>query len=344
MKIAVANADRESLASIRKMLRVHDANVIWTSSSGEETLQKIELEPADLLLVDINVLEGKDRDLIQRMMKKASYTIMLTTKNIGANAAKIYEAMGHGATDVVHIPSEKNERHEILVFLKKIQQYAYLLGKADGKDKYFKKKEFEIYLEECPNLVVIGSSTGGPIALAKILGSLPKNLKVAIVVIQHVDEEFAQGMAEWLQGQTHLKVKIAKNNDIIEEGIVYLAGTEDHLVINENLKLSYSRYPLAAICRPSVDVFFQSVAEYWPEKSIAILLTGMGRDGAKGLKILANLGWHTVVQDEKSSVVFGMPKAAIEIQAAKMVLPLNLIANEIFAFIKSKLAMNPWKK
>ena len=144
--------------------------------------------------------------------------------------------------------------------------------------------------------------------------------------MQHVDKMFSAGFVEWLNAQTALRVRLAVSGDFPAPGTVYVAGSNDHLVLTPRLTFSYNPEPRTLPYRPSVDILFKSVAQYWPAKGKAILLTGMGRDGAEGLAILRKAGWHTIAQDQASSIVYGMPKAAKELEAAVEILSLGEIA------------------
>ncbi|WP_049104545.1 chemotaxis protein CheB, partial [Burkholderia cenocepacia] len=183
-------------------------------------------------------------------------------------------------------------------------------------------------------LVAIGASAGGPGALASILGSLPADFNAPIVIVQHVDRAFAEGMAQWLDGQTRLAVRVAREGDRPQPGVALLAATDDHLRITRAGTLEYTREPAATPYRPSVDVFFNSLTEHWPGRVIGVLLTGMGRDGAIGLKALRMKGYHTIAQDEATSAVYGMPKAAATLGAARAILPLGRIAGELAALAR----------
>jgi two-component system response regulator WspF len=189
---------------------------------------------------------------------------------------------------------------------------------------------------DLPPLVAIGASTGGPAALAHILSKLPTRFAAALVIIQHVDVQFAAGMVDWLQAQTSLAVRLAQDGCRLEVGTVWLAGTNDHMVLTPQHTLSYVAEPRDYPYRPSVDVFFKSLvkngAEPWPAKAAGVLLTGMGRDGAKGLAVLRRTGWYTISQDQASSVVYGMPKAAAEAGAAVQILSLEAIASSLMQF------------
>jgi chemotaxis response regulator CheB len=157
-----------------------------------------------------------------------------------------------------------------------------------------------------------------------------------IVLVQHVDVQFAKGLADWLQYQTRLKVRIAAEADRPTPGTVLLAGTEDHLVLSSPTRLTYSREPSHSSYRPSVDVFFKSVECFWPGPVVAALLTGMGRDGAEGLRLLRTRGHHTIAQDRASSAVYGMPKAAVELDAASEILPIDKIGLRFVQLLNQK--------
>lgn len=177
-------------------------------------------------------------------------------------------------------------------------------------------------------------------ALVEVLSHLSSRPPFATVIIQHVDEQFSEGLAQWLTRETGLTVNIAEEGMQPEEGLVLLAGKNDHLIMKKGGGLSYTQDPIDNPYRPSVDVFFTSVATQWvkrsTEKGLALLLTGMGADGAKGMKALREAGWHTIAQDEASSVVFGMPKAAIAIGGASEVLPLKEMAPAVVNYFQNK--------
>ncbi|HKI70667.1 MAG TPA: chemotaxis protein CheB, partial [Verrucomicrobiae bacterium] len=175
-------------------------------------------------------------------------------------------------------------------------------------------------------LLAIGASAGGPAALAKILSALPATFPAGIVIVQHVDSQFAEGLSRWLGQQTQLQVRLAKEGDQPLAGTVLLAGRDRHLVFSDGMRLGYTRSQIETSYCPSIDVFFKSVQQYWQGEAVGVLLTGMGRDGAAGLKALRDRGFHTITQNEASSAVYGMPKAALELQAASEILALDKIA------------------
>jgi two-component system response regulator WspF len=184
-------------------------------------------------------------------------------------------------------------------------------------------------------LVVLGASTGGPQALAEILARFPARLEAGVIIVQHVDAAFAPGLGQWLSEQARRPVTLIAEGYQPVAGEVLLSATNDHLVLGEDRCLHYSPEPLSACYRPSVDVFFTSVARNWPRPGVAALLTGMFHDGAEGLLALRRRGWRTIAQDESSSVVWGMPKAAVALGAAEEVLHLDRIAPGIARLVGS---------
>ena len=178
-------------------------------------------------------------------------------------------------------------------------------------------------------LIVLGASTGGPLALVEVLSGLPAALESGIIIVQHLDSAFSQGLGQWLFEQTGRRVTLISDGRVPQPGEVLLASTNDHMVLSEYRRLHYSPEPRMNSCRPSVDVFFESLARNWPMPGVAVLLTGMGRDGARGLLQLRSQGWWTIAQEASSSVAGEMPRFAAEIGAAQEILPLSGIADAI---------------
>jgi two-component system, chemotaxis family, protein-glutamate methylesterase/glutaminase len=182
-------------------------------------------------------------------------------------------------------------------------------------------------------LVAIGSSTGGPAACAEILGDLPGNFSLPVLLVIHIGSAFAGALAEWLDTRSPLRVRCATDGQLLPpvgQPVVIMAPPDRHLILSGG-RLYVTREDERHSCRPSVDVLFESIAREMAGQSIACLLTGMGRDGAQGLLRIRQGGGRTLVQDRATSVVFGMPQEAIRIEAAERVLPINEIACELVA-------------
>jgi two-component system response regulator WspF len=273
----------------------------------------------------------------RRIMAETPCPILIVTATVEGNAGRVFEALGAGALDAVNTPvlGIGGAGDGAGPLLAKIEILGRLTGSHSSPPALIRApaaaprrasgaREF---------LIAIGSSAGGPAALAEVLRGLPRDLPAAIAVVQHLDEQFATGLATWLGQQTTLPVRLAREGDSLERGTVLLAGRDEHLVLRESLRLGYTAEPVGTPYRPSVDVFFQSVAQHWRDDAVAVILTGMGRDGARGLKKLRDTGHVTIAQDKASSAVYGMPKAAAELEAAAHVLPLNQIGAALLRLV-----------
>jgi len=179
--------------------------------------------------------------------------------------------------------------------------------------------------------VLIGSSAGGPAVLTEIIRSLPTRLEAAIVIVQHVDERFSSELASWLGANARLPVRLANDGDELIAGLVLVAKGGHHLVFGHDGKLHCTDVP-AMSYQPSVDVLFESAVRCGPRRMLGVILTGMGRDGARGLLQLREAGHPTIAQDEESSAIYGMPRAAIELGAAAEILCPSAIADRIIAW------------
>jgi two-component system chemotaxis response regulator CheB len=174
-------------------------------------------------------------------------------------------------------------------------------------------------------LVGIAASTGGPPALSKVLRQIPANFPVPILVVQHIPPGFSNGLADWLNGETELNVKLASEGEVALPGYAYLPADDRHLVIRSDLRMHMDDSATRFGLRPSADVTFESMAVSLPGNVLSIILTGMGRDGSQGMKALRDVGCYNIAQDEATSVIFGMPKSAIELGVIDKILPLHEI-------------------
>lgn len=336
MKIAIVNDMAIAVQAIRRvLLTVPGYQVVWIAKDGAEAVAKSAKDTPDVILMDLLMPVMDGVEATRQIMKQSPCAIVIVTADVRQNAAKVFEAMGYGALDAVNTPilGSLGKPEATQALLRKIATVGKLIGKSTQNSNLKPhSSNFNSQIKDdtpLPPLVVIGSSTGGPKALATILSRLPANFGAAIAIVQHVDAQFAVGMIDWLNDLTPLTVKKASVGDRLEKGTVLVACTNDHLCLQSNLMLNYTRDPIDYPYRPSIDVFFKSVAQYWTSKGTAVLLTGMGRDGAEGLKLLRSQGWYTIAQDKQSCIVYGMPKAAAELNAAVEVLNPEAIATKL---------------
>jgi two-component system response regulator WspF len=275
----------------------------------------------------------------RRIMGESPCAILVVTATVSGHLSKVYQAMGYGALDAIDTPTlgHHGEMRGTSLLLHKIEVIGKLLSRPAARpptqldterSAFAAAGRFEIEPSLTP-LVVLGASTGGPHALAEVLSQLPATVEAGIIIVQHVDAAFAPGLGQWLSDQACRNVTLVADGHRPTAGEVLLSSTDDHLILGEDHRLHYSAEPMESSYRPSVDVFFSSVARNWPRPGVAALFTGMGRDGATGLLELRERAWRTIAQDESSSIVWGMPKAAAELGAAEEILPLSRIAEAI---------------
>ena len=324
MKIGIVNDLPLAVEALRRAIAQRPGcEVAWVAHDGNEAVAMCERDPPDLLFMDL-IMPGMDGvEATRRIMRATPCPILIVTVDVGAHASRVFEAMGHGALDAVNTPR-----------IGQPDDVQSLLSKLDVIDKLMGDRQRAITPKAHPNvvalqrapLVAIGASAGGPAALATLLSALPADFPASVVIVQHVDARFAEGMASWLDEQSLLPVRAAREGDRPMPGTVLLAATGDHLALKDRTHLGYTPLPREYVHRPSVNVFFESVVTHWPHNAIGVLLTGMGRDGARGLKAMRDAGYHTIAQSEASCAVFGMPKAAIALEAAVEILAVEQMA------------------
>ena len=339
MKIGIVNDLPIAAQALRRALALNpEHRVVWVARDGAEAVALCAGETPDLILMDLIMPVMDGVEATRRIMARTPCAILVVTSSVGANARRVFEAMGHGALDAVDTPvlgsghGAAGPRNGAAQLLAKIDGIGKLIAEDSGPRRTSAREV--VSLTSRRGLVAIGTSAGGPAALAQVLRGLRPDFRAAVVIVQHIDEQFASGMAKWLGEHCALPVRLAREGDAPTRGTVLLAGTSDHLVFKAVDRLGYTAEPSNHAYRPSVDVFFQSVCRWWPGEVVGVLLTGMGRDGAQGLKALRARGHYTIAQDQASSAVYGMPKAAAALDAAVDILPLARIASrlvEVFA-------------
>lgn len=333
MRIAIVNDLALAVTAIRRVL-LHDGRhtVAWVARDGIEALARYAADRPDLILLDLVMPELDGIQTTRRLMEQGSCPpILIVTATVGQRAGLVFEAMGHGALDAVKLPQltlpAAESGRELLGRIRTLErlQGATTAGPSAGSRAGRTAPAAGVR----PPLVAIGSSTGGPGTLAQLLGALPCGLPAAFVVVQHIDAEFAGGLIAWLNERIPMPVIAAEPGTMPPPGTVCLARSNDHLVLEPSGRFAHVAEPQHLAYRPSVDVFFGSLERHWPSPGQAVLLTGMGQDGAAGLLALRRKGWHTIAQDEASCSVYGMPRAAVERGGAVEVLPPDAIARSL---------------
>lgn len=332
-----------------------DVEVVGTVGNGSLVVAKArELQP-DVITLDIE-MPGMNGIQVMDALRQAGVDVkVLVISSVTLSGGKLtLQALQNGAFDFITKPTESNPEENFRCIREelasRIRAVAHRLevqnilrsGTAPAKrvepavapgTKIVKPAVAFAPTRRSPEMVVIGVSTGGPNALAEIFAALPGDLGVPILIVQHMPPIFTQLLATNLSAHSPVRVCEGKHNEEILPNTAYIApgGKQMRLIpgVNGARLLQLSDDPPENCCRPSVDYLFRSVANHFPAKALAVILTGMGEDGAAGLRLLKQGGSTVIAQDEASSVVFGMPKAAIECGVVDMVLPLSAIAERI---------------
>lgn len=342
MRIAIVNDLPMAAEALRRVIALApEHGLAWVAGDGAEAVELCARDRPDLVLMDLTMPRMDGVEATRRIMAQSPCAILIVTADVGSNAARVFAAMGHGALDAVDTPllGSGSLLPGAQPLLAKIAAIGRLVGA--GTSGRSAASEAAVPQIASKRLVAIGASAGGPAALAALLKDLPRSFPAGIVIVQHVDARFAPGLADWLSQHSMLPVRLASEGDRIVPGHVLIAGTDDHLVFKSPDTIGYSPQPSDHAYRPSVDVMLHSIGRWWRGNVVGVLLTGMGSDGAEGLGLLRSKGHHTIAQDQATSAVYGMPKAAAARGAATEIMPLGRIAprlTELFASVSRRAA------
>jgi two-component system response regulator WspF len=330
MKIGIANDVAMAAEALRRVIagtKLHQ--VVWIARTGLEAVRMCAENRPDLVLMDLNMPELDGVEATRRIMAESPCAILVVTGRPQDSVNQVFRALGAGALDVTAtpmlMPGHNEGAAQLLAKLRTMEKLIRHSGATQGLQPRSATPAIERSALGVQTLVAIGASTGGPMAVARILSGWQPPPECAIVVVQHIDENFADHFARWLGDQLAMPVHPIEHGDPLRGGAVSIAKSNDHLILDEKHHLGYDAVPKEYAYRPSVDVFYRCVAQHWRGEAVGILLTGMGRDGAEGLLALRRAGKTTVAQDQATSAVYGMPRAAAELDAAQLILPLDKI-------------------
>ncbi|MCL2478899.1 MAG: chemotaxis protein CheB [Treponema sp.] len=309
--------------------------IIGEASDGEEGVRKILALNPDLVTLDLEMPKMNGLEVIDAVMKKVSVPIVVISSNDTAKTA--YEATLKGALEFYSkdlFTSNLNpaKRREIYETLKRISGIKSQVNVSAGEAPAIRQLE-----KRRINAVVMTSSTGGPKALSRFFSLLNHDFPVPIILVQHNSPGFDESFVQWLGTYTALKIKLAEEGEKPRAGCVYIAKTGMHLELRTGIRDLVLRYNDGAEennQKPSADVLFRTAAQALMHSVISIVLTGMGSDGAAGTRMIREMGGITIAQDEKTSLIYGMPKAASQTGCVDMVLPLEHIPAEITRLTK----------
>ncbi len=318
--------------------------VAATAPNGRIALAKIPQINPDVITLDMEMPEMDGISTLVELRKlypKLPVIMFSTLTQRGAEAT--LDALSKGANDYVTKPANvgsvtaalQNVRHDLVPKIKAFCPWSAsvspVIPRRQPETSAVARKESDSRNQRI-DCVAIGVSTGGPNALQAVLTRLPKELPVPIVIVQHMPPIFTKHLADRLHQLSPLDVFEGMRGDALAPGGVWIAPGDHHMIVRREgavVRIDTHQQPPENSCRPAVDVLFRSVAEVFGPHTLAVVLTGMGQDGARGCEVIRDAGGRILAQDEKSSVVWGMPGAVANAGLADKIIPLDQVASEI---------------
>lgn len=309
-----------------------DITVVGEATNGVEAASLTELLKPDIIIMDIIMPVMGGLEATELIMSRFPTPILILSSTVDERDVKLaFSAIKKGALDVMGKPAAAVATANA-EFVAKLLDKVRMLSRIrviHHRQRVRGPEPIAVPRQSVNrSILAIGASTGGPKAVMSIIKTLPKDFSSAVFIVQHISSGFAKGFAHWLDIESAIKVRLAETGDKPICGTALVAPTDCQMLF-ENGAVKIVDAPAVNSCRPSIDVFFSSLAAEKGDESVGVLLTGMGKDGAQGLSQLRDKGALTIAQDEKSCAVFGMPKAAIALNAAERVLALDAIPEVI---------------
>lgn len=338
--------------AITKMIQSEtEIVVVGEACNGREAIEKVnELKP-DVMTLDIEMPIMNGIEALKIIMKNFPLPVIMVSSLTEDGAKITLEALKIGAID--YLP--KDSANSSLSIMNKKQEIITKIKTAyHARRRLIRYKESDVNLGNVAvyhpsrepmnkkanrySMVVIGTSTGGPPALEKVIVPLPASFPLPIVIVQHMPPVFTRSLADRLNTLSQIQVKEAEEGESLRPGQAYIAPGDFHLLIKKNRDgffLRTSKEPSQLINRPSVDVLFESAAEYFSEDLLAIIMTGMGHDGLNGIRMIRKKSGTVIAQNEETCVVFGMPGSVVKENLADYIVPLQEIAPRIMELISA---------
>jgi two-component system chemotaxis response regulator CheB len=332
-----------SLELFRRMLATDpEMQLVGVARDGREALAKMTEARPDVICTDLHMPVMDGITLTREVMRTRPVPILVMSISLQESQQdNIFAMLEAGAVDILAKPLGGLEMNfdkmaaDLILKIKilsGVKVFRRLAKNAPAEADAGQPPEKMLQLPPMlPRIICIGSSTGGPQALDTILSTLPREFPLPILCVQHIALGFMQGLVSWLANSCRIRVVIAEAGMKPEPGTVYFPQEDRHLEIDQDGRFRCSGLPAVGGHRPSVDLAMTSLARYHWDRAAGVLLTGMGQDGALGLLEILRAGGYTIAQDEATSVVYGMPRCAVELGAARVVMPLPQIAGGLLS-------------
>lgn len=319
--------------------------VVGEASDGREAIDKCMALRPDVMTLDLALPEIDGLGVTEHIMAMLPTPILIVSASFNRGEVfNTYEALNAGAVDVLDKPREDDhDWDDRFIAAVRMVSRIKVITHPRGRLRSLHKSSVTGAPPSAPapsvrtsraELVAIGASTGGPSAILDVLSGLPRQFSLPIVVVLHVDPAFAVSFADWLATRSGRTVRIADEGAIPQPGQVLFAPPHKHLTLHSG-RARLVDSPPRHHCKPSIDVLFESLASDRAASTVAILLTGMGRDGAAGMLAIRRAGGYTIAQDEATSIVYGMPREAALIGGVDRVLSLPEIGPAVAQYVGS---------
>lgn len=319
------------------LTRDRDISVVGEAENGDRVLELVRQVGPSILLVDLQMPGTGGHETIERVMANHPLPILVVTGQPSAgNQKAAFESIRRGALDLAEKPEygDASAEARLRSRVRELSQVPVVRHVAGNRSapRIGNGGAPQPLLPAAPRgvpVISIGASAGGPLAVAAVLGALPANLPAAVAVVQHLPKGYARAFCEFLRARTLLPVSVVSRRTATEPGNVYIADDDRHLIALDANHLGPSEEAEVEGHRPAVDVLFRSLADCLRKNACGVVMSGIGRDGTAGLLELKSRGTLTLAQDEVSSGVFGMPRAALEAHAAERALEPVGLAREV---------------
>jgi two-component system chemotaxis response regulator CheB len=323
-------------AAIKKILEGDPRlEVCGAAKDGAEAVDRVvDLKP-DVVTMDFNMPRMDGASAVRAIMQKRPTPVVMLSAHTKEGARETFEALAAGAVDFLTKPSGEVSADFQNIgpqLIEKVMAASTAVPRSFAPPIPASRRggaAFTTWPPTGPKVVILGISTGGPSALTRLLPALPGHLPVAILVVQHMPAQFTATLAERLNAMSALDIREARDGDRPRQGQVLVAPGDRHLEVGDKGILHVTDGPEVNGCRPSVDVTMKSAARVFGRRAIGLLMTGMGRDGAEGLAAIKSAGGLTLAQDKETSVIWGMPRAAIDLGCVDEVLSLDAITDRL---------------
>jgi len=307
--------------------------VVGTARDGRDALEAVRRLRPDVITLDIEMPKMDGITALKELMKTDPAPVIMVSALTQEGAEMTFDALEQGAIDYIAKPSGSISLNMNAVkddLINKVKAAAKARLKPVGGTAATRKERRRAVerFSSKDKIINIGSSTGGPQAVSELFTDLPKDTP-PILLVQHMPKFFTKPFSERLDKLSRFSVREAEDGDRVEEGLSLVAPGDFHMTVTRSGRIRLHKGPMVHYLRPTVDELMLSTADVYGSRNLGVILTGMGSDGAKGMRAIKEHGGQTIAQDESTCVVFGMPKVAIEQGSVDVVLPLQRIPGEI---------------